>query len=140
MFTPAGVLLAHLLVTFPYMLGAVKPLLDELETTYEEAAYTIGASRWQTFWLRHPAGPARRPFQRHAPHVRAFPGRIRRHGPGLGQPPAADADGAALHLCPVRGRQHGRRQRGGGRAGGPVLRDLLFPAPLHSRREIAERT
>jgi ABC-type sulfate transport system permease component len=25
-------------------------LLDELETTYEEAAYTIGASRWQTFW------------------------------------------------------------------------------------------
>jgi sulfate transport system permease protein len=49
MFTPAGVLLAHLFVTFPYMLGAVKPVLDELETTYEEAAYTIGASRWQTF-------------------------------------------------------------------------------------------
>jgi sulfate transport system permease protein len=50
MFTPAAVLLAHLFVTFPYMLGAVKPLLDEFETTYEEAAYTIGASRWQTFW------------------------------------------------------------------------------------------
>jgi sulfate transport system permease protein len=50
MFTPAAVLLAHLFVTFPYMLGAVKPLLDELESTYEEAAYTIGASRWQTFW------------------------------------------------------------------------------------------
>jgi sulfate transport system permease protein len=49
MFTPVGVLLAHLFVTFPYMLGAVKPLLDELEVTYEEAAYTIGASRWQTF-------------------------------------------------------------------------------------------
>lgn len=49
MFTPVGVLLAHLVVTFPYMLGAVKPLLDELETTYEEAAYTIGANRWQTF-------------------------------------------------------------------------------------------
>jgi sulfate transport system permease protein len=43
------VLLAHLLVTFPYMLGAVKPVLDELEETYEEAAYTIGASTWQTF-------------------------------------------------------------------------------------------
>jgi sulfate transport system permease protein len=50
MFTPAAVLLAHLFVTFPYMLGAVKPLLDEQETTYEQAAYTIGASRWQTFW------------------------------------------------------------------------------------------
>ena len=49
MFAPAGVLLAHLFVTFPYMLGAVKPVLDELEQTYEEAAYTIGANRWQTF-------------------------------------------------------------------------------------------
>ncbi len=49
MFAPLGVLLAHLFVTFPYMLGAVKPVLDELESTYEEAAYTIGASRWQTF-------------------------------------------------------------------------------------------
>ncbi len=56
MFTPAGVLLAHLFVTFPYMLGAVKPVLDELETTYEEAAQTIGANRWQTFrWVLLPA-------------------------------------------------------------------------------------
>lgn len=58
MFAPAGVLLAHLFVTFPYMLGAVKPVLDELESTYEEAAYTIGASRWQTF--RHVILPALR--------------------------------------------------------------------------------
>jgi len=49
MFTPGGVLLAHLFVTFPYMLGVIKPLLDELEVTYEEAAFTIGATRWQTF-------------------------------------------------------------------------------------------
>ncbi|MFO7661051.1 MAG: ABC transporter permease subunit [Chloroflexota bacterium] len=49
MFAPAGVLLAHLFVTFPYMLGSVKPVLDELEVTYEEAAYTIGANRWQSF-------------------------------------------------------------------------------------------
>jgi sulfate transport system permease protein len=51
MFTPIGVLLAHLFVTFPYMVGAVKPVLDEIETTYEEAAYTIGATSWQTFRL-----------------------------------------------------------------------------------------
>jgi sulfate ABC transporter permease subunit len=50
MFRPAGVLLAHLFVTFPYMLGAVKPVLDELEVTYEEAAHTIGANTWQTFY------------------------------------------------------------------------------------------
>ena len=56
MFAPAGVLLAHLFVTFPYMLGAVKPVLDEIESRYEEAAYTIGASRWQTFrWVILPS-------------------------------------------------------------------------------------
>jgi sulfate transport system permease protein len=49
MFQPLAVLLAHLFVTFPYMLGAIKPVLDELEVTYEEAAHTIGASAWQTF-------------------------------------------------------------------------------------------
>lgn len=49
MFAPAGVLLAHIFVTFPYMLGAVKPVLDESEASFEEAAYTIGANRWQTF-------------------------------------------------------------------------------------------
>jgi sulfate/thiosulfate transport system permease protein len=49
MFTPVGVLLAHLFVTFPYMLGSVKPVLDELDVTYEEAAHTIGANRWLTF-------------------------------------------------------------------------------------------
>ena len=49
MFAPAGILLAHLFVTFPYMLGAVKPVLDEVETTYEEAARTMGANAWQTF-------------------------------------------------------------------------------------------
>ena len=48
-FEPLGVFLAHVLVTFPYMLGAVKPVLDELEITYEEAAYTMGASRFRTF-------------------------------------------------------------------------------------------
>jgi sulfate transport system permease protein len=56
MFAPAGILLAHIFVTLPYMVGAVKPLLDELETGYEEAAYTIGATPWQTF--RHVLLPA----------------------------------------------------------------------------------
>ncbi len=56
MFAPAGILLAHIFVTFPYMVGAVKPLLDELESGYEEAAYTMGASPFQTF--RHVLLPA----------------------------------------------------------------------------------
>ncbi len=49
MFTPVGVLLAHIFVTFPFMLGTIKPALDDLETTFEEAAFTMGANRWQTF-------------------------------------------------------------------------------------------
>ncbi len=49
MFAPLGILLAHVFVTLPYMVGSVRPLLEELEGTYEEAAYTMGASRWQTF-------------------------------------------------------------------------------------------
>ena len=49
MFTPVGIVMAHLFVTFPYMLGVIKPLLDEMDTRYEEAAYTMGASRLQTF-------------------------------------------------------------------------------------------
>ncbi len=49
MFTAFGILLAHIFVTFPYMVGTVKPVLDDMQTTFEEAAYTIGASRWQTF-------------------------------------------------------------------------------------------
>ncbi len=49
MFHPVGIVLAHIFVTYPYMLGSVKPVLDELEISYEEAAYTMGASRLQTF-------------------------------------------------------------------------------------------
>ncbi len=49
MFSPVGIILAHIFVTFPYMLSSVKPVLDEVEISYEEAAYTMGASRLQTF-------------------------------------------------------------------------------------------
>jgi sulfate/thiosulfate transport system permease protein len=49
MFKSAGIILAHVFVTLPYMVGGVKPVLDEVEATYEEAAYTMGASRLQTF-------------------------------------------------------------------------------------------
>ncbi len=49
MFAPLGILMAHLFVNFPYMVSAVKPVLDQLEKTYEEAAYTMGASPWRTF-------------------------------------------------------------------------------------------
>jgi sulfate/thiosulfate transport system permease protein len=49
MFTPAAIILANIFVTFPLAFGVIKPALDNLETSYEDAAETIGATRWQTF-------------------------------------------------------------------------------------------
>lgn len=49
MFTTAAIILANIFVTFPLAFGVIKPALDNLDTSYEEAAETIGATRWQTF-------------------------------------------------------------------------------------------
>jgi sulfate ABC transporter permease subunit len=49
MFTTSAIILANIFVTFPLAFGVIKPALDNLDTTYEYAAETMGASRWQTF-------------------------------------------------------------------------------------------
>jgi sulfate transport system permease protein len=49
-FATPGIVLAMLLVTYPFVIRAVQPVLLELETDQEEAAYTLGASQWQTFY------------------------------------------------------------------------------------------
>jgi sulfate transport system permease protein len=48
-FATPGILLALLVVTYPFVIRAVQPVLMEAERGQEEAAYTIGASEWQTF-------------------------------------------------------------------------------------------
>lgn len=45
-----AVLLATLFVTLPFVLREVVLVLDELGDTEEQAASTLGASPWQTFW------------------------------------------------------------------------------------------
>ena len=45
-----GVLLATLFVTLPFTLREVALVLEELGDTEEQAAATLGASEWQTFW------------------------------------------------------------------------------------------
>jgi sulfate transport system permease protein len=104
MFAPTGVLLAHLFVTFPYMLGAVKPVLDELDVTYEEAAYTIGARRWQNFRLV--ILPALRGglFSGMLLTFAHSLGEFGANGARQWEPAPADADRTILHLRPVRGR------------------------------------
>lgn len=48
-FAPLGILLALLVVTLPFVVRAVQPVLLELDAAEEEAARTLGASGWTTF-------------------------------------------------------------------------------------------
>ncbi|EGK15354.1 sulfate ABC transporter permease subunit CysT [Psychrobacter sanguinis] len=48
-FTPIGIWLALVVVSFPFIVRAVQPVLEELSVEYEEAAAVLGASRLTTF-------------------------------------------------------------------------------------------
>ena len=48
-YTPVGVLLAMLFVGFPFVVRTLQPVLQSLERDVEEAAESLGATRWQTF-------------------------------------------------------------------------------------------
>jgi sulfate/thiosulfate transport system permease protein len=45
-----GMVLATLFVTLPFVVREVEPVLHEIGTEQEQAAATLGASGWQTFW------------------------------------------------------------------------------------------
>ena len=45
-----GMLIATLFVTLPFVAREIIPVLKEFGLQQEEAAYVLGASRWQTFW------------------------------------------------------------------------------------------
>jgi sulfate/thiosulfate transport system permease protein len=45
-----GMILATLFVTVPFVVRELVPILRELGEEHEQAAYTLGAGRWQTFW------------------------------------------------------------------------------------------
>jgi sulfate transport system permease protein len=49
-FAPPGMLLATIFVTLPFVTREVMPVLVQIGTVQESAAYTIGASSWQAFW------------------------------------------------------------------------------------------
>lgn len=48
-FTQVGVLLAMIFVSFPFVIRTLQPVVQELEMSLEEAAWSLGASPWQTF-------------------------------------------------------------------------------------------
>lgn len=48
-YTPVGIGIALVFVGFPFVVRALQPVLQDLEPELEEAAATLGASRWRTF-------------------------------------------------------------------------------------------
>jgi sulfate transport system permease protein len=49
-FAVPGMVLATIFVCLPFVIREVIPVLREIGTDQEEAAYTLGASHWRTFW------------------------------------------------------------------------------------------
>jgi sulfate transport system permease protein len=48
-FTPAGVVIALIFIGLPFVVRTVQPVLEDTEKELEEAATSLGATRWQTF-------------------------------------------------------------------------------------------
>ncbi|MBD2387309.1 sulfate ABC transporter permease subunit CysT [Cylindrospermum sp. FACHB-282] len=49
-FTRLGVGVAMIFISLPFVVRTVQPVLQEMEYEIEEAAWSLGASQWQTFW------------------------------------------------------------------------------------------
>ena len=58
-FTPLGILVALTFIGLPFVVRTVQPVLEDLDTELEEAAASLGSSRWQTF--RHVVLPVLTP-------------------------------------------------------------------------------
>ena len=48
-FTPIGVFVALTFIGLPFVVRTLQPVLEDMQKELEEAAATLGASRWQTF-------------------------------------------------------------------------------------------
>lgn len=48
-YTPLGILLALTFIGVPFVVRTVQPILEDMDTEFEEAATSLGAHRWQTF-------------------------------------------------------------------------------------------
>jgi sulfate transport system permease protein len=49
-FTQLGVFVALTFIGLPFIVRTVQPVLEDLDPEIEEAAASLGANRWQTFW------------------------------------------------------------------------------------------
>jgi sulfate transport system permease protein len=49
-YTSLGIFVALTFVGLPFVVRTVQPVLEEFDVEIEEAAATLGANRWKTFW------------------------------------------------------------------------------------------
>jgi sulfate transport system permease protein len=49
-FTPLGITLALVFIGLPFVVRTVQPVIEDLDLEIEEAASSLGASRWQILW------------------------------------------------------------------------------------------
>lgn len=49
-FSPLGITIALTFIGLPFVVRTLQPAIEELDAESEEAAASLGANRWQTFW------------------------------------------------------------------------------------------
>jgi sulfate transport system permease protein len=49
-FTPAGIVVAMIFISLPFIVRTVQPVIQDLEADQEEAASLMGATGWEIFW------------------------------------------------------------------------------------------
>jgi sulfate transport system permease protein len=49
-YAPLGIVIALTFIGLPFVVRTLEPVLQSLDAAVEEAAGSLGASRWQTFW------------------------------------------------------------------------------------------
>jgi sulfate transport system permease protein len=49
-FTPLGIVVALTFIGLPFVVRTLQPAIEEIDRESEEAAASLGATRWQTFW------------------------------------------------------------------------------------------
>jgi sulfate/thiosulfate transport system permease protein len=49
-FTPVGIVVALTFIGLPFVVRTLQPVLQDMNPEIEEAAASLGAERWQTFW------------------------------------------------------------------------------------------
>jgi sulfate transport system permease protein len=49
-YTPIGITIALTFIGLPFVVRTIQPVLQGLDSEIEEAAFSLGANLWQTFW------------------------------------------------------------------------------------------